>query len=312
MPGVIIDPVTGETFPHWSRSDWGARAPRGRNPLSSTREGVFIHHTVTSAVNAPAVLRGVQAWHMGAPNNWLDIAYSFAVGLAGEHDGAIFDLRGYGVQGGHTEGMNSHSHAVVLIGDTRRDPISERARRAVNCVIHAIEGRAGRQRVRCHGDVAATDCPGGVARSWVHGGRPTLPLSPPSSPPVEEDDMSIIAHANGRTSARMQHLLGPDQPTDLAFHCVGNTMRQLTGEEVATLRYLGVQDVGFHGDNWWNLFTLIDRDFLSDQRANHIGHHVSGQVSSLTADVDAVHDLLVERLPVPDPEVMPDDPAPAG
>lgn len=188
MPGILHDPVTGEAFRYWTRAEWGARGPKAVNRLTSTREGIFYHHTVTPAgPNVPAILRGIQAHHMNG-NGWLDIAYSFAVGLAGEYDGDLFELRGFGVQGGHTENMNSHSHAISFVGDTRRDHLSPRARRAALAIAREIERRLGGNRVRCHGDVTSTDCPGAEARSWVHSGRPTdTPTSAPTPAPAEDD-----------------------------------------------------------------------------------------------------------------------------
>lgn len=198
MPSTWTDPVTGEPFPLWSRADWGARRPRGVHRLSSTLHGVFVHHLVTGTDNAPAQLRGAQAFHMDV-RGWLDIGYSFAVGMAGEYEGTIFELRGLGVQGGHTENMNSHSHAVVLVGDTRRDDLTPRVRRAVMATVRLIEARYGPQRVRCHGDIVATVCPGTHARAWVHGGLPVDPWAPePLIPPSREDDAVYDIIIEGR------------------------------------------------------------------------------------------------------------------
>lgn len=214
MTGLLRDPVTGETFRFWSRADWGAAPPRAKHPMSSTRDGIFVHHTVTGPGNVPATLRGIQSYHQHG-RGWLDIGYSFCVGLEGEWDGDIFEARGWWVQGGHTENRNSTSHAISLVGNTNDrpgpgeppySPVSDRAKRAVNALIRVAEERYGPQQVRCHGDVAQTGCPGSTARAWVHAGHPADNHSPTPPPPASDEDTShmdtlITDGREGRLSA---------------------------------------------------------------------------------------------------------------
>ena len=45
-------------------------------------------------------------------SGWNDIGYSFLVG----EDGRAYEARGWGIEGAHTSGYNSVSHAISVIG----------------------------------------------------------------------------------------------------------------------------------------------------------------------------------------------------
>lgn len=96
------------------RAEWGARAPTHRTlmPLPSPR--LWLHHTASDGASwhGPGGVRNTQNYHMDS-NGWSDIAYSYLV----DDDGTVYEGRGAGVVGAHTEGDNSSSHAICAMGN---------------------------------------------------------------------------------------------------------------------------------------------------------------------------------------------------
>ena len=165
------------------RDDWGARAPTGITPIGAS-EGIFVHYTVTATgPDEAAICRSVQAFHMGT-KGWQDIAYSWMVGQSGR----IYEGRGWGVAGGHTEGWNSRSHAVCWIGgDEQPTPAALSAIAAV-CAEHA---RRYGGWVKPHRAVSSTSCPGDILTGWVAAGQPTTDQS--GADIVTPDDIEAVA-----------------------------------------------------------------------------------------------------------------------
>jgi hypothetical protein len=170
-----------------SRSSWGARAPRATPSVTADLKVAIVHHSVTgntySASQVPSILRSIQAYHMDA-NGWNDIAYNFVV----DRFGRIWEGRAGGIRnvvlGGHSQGFNTGSTGVVLLGDYRTAGVTSAAFEAIARVIawklalHRVDPlstvpvtsagsakyAAGHTvvlpRVVGHGDVQATSCPG--------------------------------------------------------------------------------------------------------------------------------------------------------
>lgn len=162
-----------------SRSEWGARPRKWLTPISRS-QGMFVHHTVTGEGGAETV-RAVQNYHMDV-KGWSDIAYSWLVTA----DGTIYEGRGWGVQGGHTEGYNSVSHAVSYVGNGDQN-VTEAARASMNWVIAEHNRRYGNGFVQNHNDVDNTGCPGSIISNWVDAGRPSGPVSTPEDGPMNWD-----------------------------------------------------------------------------------------------------------------------------
>lgn len=157
-------------------------------------QGLFVHYTAEPSTPTEgrqaekARLRSIQAFHMDV-KGWLDIAYSWAVG----ESGTIYELRGWGVAGGHTQGYNHHSHAVLWIGGTDKAP-SELALDGMAIVADEAKRLYGGP-VRCHRDVNKTSCPGDALCDAVHRG-----LNHPS-PPSRGLAMAtniVLSNADGR------------------------------------------------------------------------------------------------------------------
>jgi N-acetylmuramoyl-L-alanine amidase/FG-GAP-like repeat len=111
------DPATPSIAP---RSSWGARPPKVTPTIASRLQLGVVHHTVGTnnygPGDVPAILRGVQAYHMDA-NGWNDIAYNFAV----DRFGRVWEARAGGVKnavvGGHARGFNTGSTGVAVLGN---------------------------------------------------------------------------------------------------------------------------------------------------------------------------------------------------
>lgn len=140
------------------RSAWGARAPRAESPLASTSNGVFIHHTVGPAPDGLDAeineMRAIQNFHMDS-RGWNDIAYSFVVFPSGR----IYEGRGKGVAGAHTEGYNSTSYAISFAGNYEVHEPSDKSIAAARWCRREYLRLAGAPR-RGHRDVNSTACPG--------------------------------------------------------------------------------------------------------------------------------------------------------
>jgi hypothetical protein len=144
-----------------SRADWRARPPAGtpkRMPTPSQR--LWLHHTATEGWHGPAGVKATQDFHMNS-RGYNDIAYSMLV----DDDGTVYEGRGVGIVGAHTEGDNSKSHAICCMGDfTLRRPTEKMLQTIVDLAAHGHrEGWWPNQITGGHRDApgANTACPGG-------------------------------------------------------------------------------------------------------------------------------------------------------
>jgi hypothetical protein len=174
-----------------SRAGWRAEPPRRRYTFTKAPDGVFLHYTSSAsdrqdnhALCADRV-RNVQAFHQGPSRGWNDIGYSF---LYCRH-GVIFEGRGWGVSGAHTVGFNSTSHAFCFLGgDQVGDDLTDPGRRAVSWLIQEAFRRypEGSGKVRGHGDVNPTACPGREISAFIDA-KAWREYTPPEDepPPLE-------------------------------------------------------------------------------------------------------------------------------
>ncbi len=99
-----------------TRVESGLLPARGRHVIPTPTPKLYLHHSAGALdLGGNGVwwddVRGIQRFHMDV-RGWSDIAYSFVVG-----GGQIFEGRGAGIAGGHTQGQNTVSHAICLISD---------------------------------------------------------------------------------------------------------------------------------------------------------------------------------------------------
>lgn len=142
-------------------------------------------------------MRSIQNDHMDN-RGFLDIGYSFVID---NQDGTIFEGRGPGIQGAHTEGDNTEAHAICVMGNFQN--IQPSAKAIDSIVALARHGREqGWWTPTCggHKDApgASTECPGnnlfarlGEIRTRV-GGGPALAPTQLEEIDVTKDEMREI------------------------------------------------------------------------------------------------------------------------
>jgi peptidoglycan recognition protein len=102
------------------RSEWHARADKNGADVSSRLPwGEVCIHTEAGPDRRPGSLsheaqamRNIEAFHIGPERGWNGIAYSFVIFPSGR----IFEGRGWGRSGAHTEGRNSTAAGVCFAG----------------------------------------------------------------------------------------------------------------------------------------------------------------------------------------------------
>ncbi|MEV4679981.1 peptidoglycan recognition protein family protein [Streptomyces kurssanovii] len=152
-----------------SRSGWGARPPREVAKVpTSERTGFVVHY---SAGPTSQTVRAIQNYHMDS-NGWWDIGYNFLV----DHDGRLYEGRGWDNEGAHTRGHNRSHIAVCFIG--RDGDATPAAKRAIRSLYEKTNGIVGRRlSTTYHSALDSTQCPGDDLRSWVRSGMPVDGLS---------------------------------------------------------------------------------------------------------------------------------------
>lgn len=147
------------------RSAWGAIAPpNGQAAIPTPAPEVWIHHTVSATGPDEAqVMRQIQALHIRrhqtAGWRYPDIAYSFVVFPSGR----VYEGRGFGIYGYHTQNHNWTGHGIALAGDYRtQSPTAVSLEACRSLIARGIEAGAvaGAYRLGGHRDVASTACPG--------------------------------------------------------------------------------------------------------------------------------------------------------
>lgn len=167
-----------------SRAEWGAQPPT--EPLvriAMPTPRLWVHHSADDRQGAAAV-RAHQAFHQGT-RGWKDLAYAFLLG----NDGTIFEGRGHQYVGGATEGDNSRSQAICLLGNFQSyGPTVDQWRALVDLVRHGRDQGWWTPTCGGHRDApqAQTACPGDHLYRRLPELRQAILL--PQSP--EEDDMT--------------------------------------------------------------------------------------------------------------------------
>lgn len=130
--------LPGGAPPIYARASWGARPSRAAPTYASRVKMAFIHHTVNTntyaASDVPAMLRSIQAYHQDA-QGWADIGYNVLV----DRFGRVWEGRAGGtdraVVGAHTQGFNTGSVGVAVIGTFSSSPPTAAALDAVGQVV---------------------------------------------------------------------------------------------------------------------------------------------------------------------------------
>jgi N-acetylmuramoyl-L-alanine amidase len=144
-----------------SRADWGAKPAKSRTSMSVPPGNVYIHHTVTTPSEdletQKELLRTLQ--QDAFAEGYSDIEYSFIV----FNNGTIFEGRGWGVVGGHTEDHNSDGHGIAAVGNYMELKPTDELINAY-CALIALGKEQDQMRetahILGHRDTKATACPG--------------------------------------------------------------------------------------------------------------------------------------------------------
>jgi hypothetical protein len=107
------------------RSGWGAdeEIVRAKPSIAAADRLAIVHHTAGTnsytAAQAAAIVRGIEVYHVEG-NGWNDIGYNFLV----DRFGTVYEGRGGGIDknviGAHSEGFNTGTFGVALIGNYAR------------------------------------------------------------------------------------------------------------------------------------------------------------------------------------------------
>lgn len=191
-----------------SRSQWGAKPPTSAfykpNSLKPASE-LWKHHFANNAWNGHLGMRQCQAFHQNT-KGWKDIAYSFCV----DDDGSVFEGRGFGVAGGHTQGHNTISYAVSGMNNFSVNKPTDRYLNAVaELVVYGHDkGWFPHQFTGGHRDVGSTACPG----DYMYAALPELnrrirDLDQPK-PPTYDYAVSVIYNPTKPWDEALAHAFG--------------------------------------------------------------------------------------------------------
>jgi len=111
-----------------TRAQWGAGPKRGSDVSAKLPWGEVVIHTEAGSQRAPASegtekgwIRAIEAFHVGPSRGWDGIAYSFLIAPSGR----IFEGRGWGRSGAHTEGRNSIAAGICFLGHGDKWPATD-------------------------------------------------------------------------------------------------------------------------------------------------------------------------------------------
>jgi len=212
-----------------SRAGWGADESIRRAPprYADTVRMVFIHHTDTpngyAPGDVPAIIRSIYTYHVRS-NGWNDIGYNFLVDAFGR----VYEGRAGGIDrpviGAHTQGFNTGSVGIAVIGNGSLAPLTEAAREALTNLIawrldvahvdplgHATMISGGSDRfaagtsvalrvVSGHRDANRTYCPGelvypeldGIAATAAATGTPKIVDAAATPPGLGTNDLGAL------------------------------------------------------------------------------------------------------------------------
>jgi murein L,D-transpeptidase YcbB/YkuD len=95
-----------------TRDQWGARPAKSTRRIKTPVAELWLHHSATRDAGLRSV-KAVQRFHQ-VNRGWSDIAYNW---LYSPSTGKFYEGRGAGVQGAHTQGRNTVSHALCVLGN---------------------------------------------------------------------------------------------------------------------------------------------------------------------------------------------------
>lgn len=151
-----------------TRSQWRARNPSHVNTIPIPTPDLWLHHT-GGAERGSEGMRAIQDYHMDV-KGWSDIAYSFVIDPISNW---VYVGRGAGIQGAHTEGHNTTSHAICIMGNFEvMKPSDDLLRTIAELINYGVEKGWWSKFTGGHRDAsgASTACPG----KYLYAAIPTI------------------------------------------------------------------------------------------------------------------------------------------
>lgn len=187
VPGAALSP-TPTYHLDWpavvSRADWGAQPvdvgarnehgyynpftnPEGwyvyPDDLRGSYQTVVIHHSAFYLEDGGRTLLEVQRLHR-EDRGWADVGYHFMV----DKDGTVYEGRHLSARGAHTQGYNTGSAGICLLGDFRAESPSPAQWQAVTALTQWLAYRLQLTHLAGHRQFNDwTVCPGGQVSSQL-------------------------------------------------------------------------------------------------------------------------------------------------
>jgi hypothetical protein len=209
MPTVISRQACG-LKPARSRTPW-----TGPNPV-----GVTVHWNGSDLPkgdleHSKNIVRGIQRTHFA--KGYADIAYNFLV----DHNGYVFEGRGYDVQSGaHSPGNEEHA-AICLLVDKDEEPTVTQWESFLWLRDQWVALK-GADELKAHNEWGGTSCPGDKITKRINDIRNGVSMGPGEITKDQIDYINILAygskpgagydyrHVGGTLHAFLVEVLGPD------------------------------------------------------------------------------------------------------
>lgn len=103
-----------------TREEWQARPAGTQRKIATPVKELWLHHSATTDAGVRTV-RAIQKFHQ-VNRGWADIAYNW---LYSPSTRTFYEGRGPGIQGAHTAGHNTKSHALCVLGNFERAGVTD-------------------------------------------------------------------------------------------------------------------------------------------------------------------------------------------
>ena len=161
---------------HYTRAQWGARAPRSGNANTSGVKGVAFHYNGPAMgidVNRPCTcatrVRQIQNFHMDT-RGWADIAYDVIACPHGHtFAGRLGTSNGTGANGTNTANRD-YKAVMALIGGN--EPVGDDLKRAMLAGRDLCRKAGAGTSITPHSQHESTACPGPNLSAWIKAGAP--------------------------------------------------------------------------------------------------------------------------------------------
>jgi hypothetical protein len=139
------------------RESWNASPAKAWRSMTSTHDGVFIHHSVSAAPTTKAgeraEMRNLQ--QIAFARGFSDISYSFVVFPSGR----VYEGRGKNTEGAHTSGYNDTAYGLCAAGNYEGAKPTTALVKSLRW-LRRKHLKLGNRPCRPHQAVYSTACPG--------------------------------------------------------------------------------------------------------------------------------------------------------